>query len=61
MTAKQTILEIINGVDEDADWDEILYQLEVRRRVQDGLKAFKDGKGIPLAEIEKRFAPWNGE
>ncbi|VAW78358.1 hypothetical protein MNBD_GAMMA13-1882 [hydrothermal vent metagenome] len=54
-TAKQAAREIIEHLSDQASWDDILYELYVRRKIEAGLKAVEDGHTVPHEEVKQRL------
>ena len=52
---KQEAIEIINTLPDTATWDDIVYHLSVRQKVEKGLQEAREGKGIPIKEARKQF------
>lgn len=57
-TAKQIVTEMIPTLPDDCSMEEIIYHLDVIRKVEEGIKSLDEGKGIPHEEVERRFARW---
>jgi predicted transcriptional regulator len=56
---KQTVLELVRDLPEDASLEDIQYHLYVLQRVDKGLKEVEEGKVVSEDEMESRFAKWN--
>jgi predicted transcriptional regulator len=58
-TAPETIREKVRDLAEhlppNATWDDVMYQVAVRRSVEQGLKESEAGQTIPHEEILKEF------
>jgi hypothetical protein len=46
---------IIDGLPENATWDDIMYRIYVRQTVEAGIKDASDGNVIPVEEVRRRF------
>ncbi len=53
--AKKTAIKIIENLPEQATWDDIMYQLYVKKKIEVSLKAAEDGKILSHAEVKKRI------
>ena len=54
-TAKQAAKQIIDQVSDQASWDDIMYELYVKKKIEKGLKAAEDGLTVPHEEAKKRL------
>lgn len=54
-TAKKEALKLITELPEQASWDDIMYQLYVRKKIAMGVKAAEEGRVISQEEVKKRF------
>ena len=54
-TAKQAARDLIDHLPEQASWDDIMYELYVKQKIQAGLKAVEDGRTVPHDEAKKRL------
>ena len=54
--AKEEARKIIDGMPEHATWDDIMYQMYVRKKISTAAAAAEDGRVIPHDEVVKRFA-----
>ncbi len=57
-TPKEAMAEILKDLPENADYDEIMYRLYVRRKVERGLKDLEEGRVVSQEEAERRTAKW---
>jgi predicted transcriptional regulator len=56
--AKDTVLDLVKGLPEDATLEDIQYHLFVLQRVGRGLKQVEEGRVLSEAEMEERFSKW---
>jgi predicted transcriptional regulator len=42
-------------VPEKATWDDIMYEIYVRKKIAEGIKDADEGRVIPHEEVKKRF------
>lgn len=54
-TAKQAALQIVNQVSDQASWDDIMYEFYVKQKIEEGLKAVKEGRTLSHDEAKKRL------
>lgn len=55
-TAKKKALKLIQKLSEQASWEDIMYELYVRKKIEEGLKAEEEGRTISHEKVKKRFA-----
>lgn len=55
MTTKDKAIEVIKTLSDDADWEEIMYSLYVRQKVQKGVEAFEDGRVVSHEDLKKKL------
>lgn len=51
MTAKEALLELAQSAPDDIGWDELEYQLVLRRRILDSLEAEANGECYTTEEV----------
>jgi len=54
-TTKKQALEMIKKLPEKATWDDIMYEIYVRKKIEAGMKAADEGRVVPHEEVKKRF------
>ncbi|MGE5606936.1 MAG: hypothetical protein ACM3YE_14765 [Bacteroidota bacterium] len=52
---KDEAKKIIDNLPENATWDDLMYQLYVKKRVETGLKEIENGETLPHEEVKKRL------
>ena len=57
---KQTVLEMIQRLPDDASLEDIQYHLFVLQKIERGLDDAEAGRVIPQEEVEKRLEKWLG-
>ena len=58
--AKDEAKRIIENLPEEATWDDIMYQLYVKEKVEKSLDDVEQGKLLSHDEVKKRlFSKWN--
>ncbi len=56
MTVKEELGTIADGLTYDATWDDVLYEIQVRRKVVAGLKAVDEGRTFSHDQAKNMFA-----
>jgi hypothetical protein len=54
-TAKEEIKNLVDAMPDDLTWDEVVYRLYVRKRVQRGVASLDQGKGIPHEQVMREM------
>ena len=54
-TTKKQALEMIKKLPDKATWDDIMYEIYVRKKIAVGIKAADEGRVVPHEEVKKRF------
>ena len=54
-TTKKQALDVIKKMSEKATWDDIMYEIYVRKKIAAGIKAAEEGRVIQHEEVKKRF------
>jgi len=54
-TAKQAAKQIIEQVSDQASWDDIMYELYVKEKVEKGLDAIEEGRTVSHEDAKKRL------
>jgi predicted transcriptional regulator len=54
-TAKKQALEMMRKLPEKATWDDIMYEIYVRKKIEAGIHAAEAGMVIPHEAVKKRF------
>jgi predicted transcriptional regulator len=52
---KQAVLELAKQLPEECTWDDVLYQVYVRQKVEAGLKDADEGRTVPHEEVWREF------
>ena len=53
-TPKEAAKQLIDNVSDQATWDDIMYELYVKQKIEAGLKAVEEGRTIPHEEVKAR-------
>lgn len=54
-TTKKQVIELIKKLPEQATWDDIMYEIYVRKKIAAGIQAADEGRVVPHEEVKKRF------
>ena len=54
-TAKKQALDMVKQLPERATWDDIMYEIYVRKKIEAGTKAADEGRVLTHAAVKKRF------
>jgi predicted transcriptional regulator len=52
---KEEALKLIDGLPEETSWDDIIYQMYVRKKIEKGIEAADQGRVVAHDEVKKRF------
>ena len=58
MTTKESVLQAIRELPDDASLEEILDAVLVRLKVERGRRQIHEGRGIAHEEVRERLAKW---
>ena len=53
---KKEAITLIKSLPDNVSWDDIIYELYVKKKIEIGLKAAKEGKVVSHEDVKKRFA-----
>ena len=53
---KEEAIKLIENLPDDLSWDDIIYEMYVKKKIDIGLKAIEEGKVISHEDVKKRFA-----
>ncbi len=54
--AKEEAKKLIDKLPDQANWDDIMYEFYVRKKLEVALKAAEEGRVVPHEEVKKRFS-----
>jgi len=54
-TAKDEAIKLISRLPEEVSWDDIMYRIYVKRKIDEGLKAAEEGRSVSHEEVKKLF------
>jgi predicted transcriptional regulator len=52
---KEMLLELAQQLPEDCTWDEVMYRIYVRQKIENGLREADDGDLVPHEEVFEEF------
>ena len=58
-TTKEQAIDAISRLPVDATWQDIIYCLYVKRKIEEGINAVKEGRVVSHDEVKKLFAQDN--
>ena len=47
--------KLIDNLPDQASWDDLMYEMYVRKKIDEGIKAANEGKLISHKDVKKRF------
>ena len=53
---KDAARRLIDSLPDEATWDDIMYELYVKQKIEVGLEAVQEGRTIPHQEVKKRLS-----
>ncbi|HTD22979.1 MAG TPA: hypothetical protein VK738_10020 [Terriglobales bacterium] len=53
---KEEAKKLIESLPENASWDDIMYELYVKKKLSESLKAANEGRTVPHEEVKKHFS-----
>ena len=54
-TVKEAARSIVDNLPEQATWDDLMYELYVKQKIDAGLEAAADGRTVPHEEVKARL------
>lgn len=52
---KEEALKLIDGLPEEASWDDVIYQMYVRKKIEKGIEAADEGRVVAHDEVKRQF------
>ncbi len=52
---KSRVRDAIESLPDNATWDDVMYRLYVRQKIEAGLHDVESGNTLPVSEVRKRF------
>lgn len=56
-TIKEEAMQLISRLPEEVTWEDIMYRLYVKRKIEEGIKAAEEGRTVSHDEVKALFAP----
>ena len=56
MTVKETVLELVGKMPTRSTWDEVLYEIYVRKELEAGLRDEAEGRLVPHEKVFAKYA-----
>lgn len=53
---REAVLELAKKLPDDCTWDDVMYQIYVRQKIEAGLKDVDDGRVVPHDEVFREWA-----
>jgi predicted transcriptional regulator len=53
--AKEEAIKTISRLPEEVSWDEIMYKIYVKRKIEEGIKAADEGRIVSHEEVKELF------
>jgi predicted transcriptional regulator len=47
--------KLIDALPEESSWDDLIYQMYVRKKIAKGIEAAEQGRVVPHEEVKKQF------
>jgi len=57
-TPKQVLLEALQGLPDNATFEDIEYHVYVRARLEEGRRAVRESRVVPHDEVKRQLAEW---
>ena len=54
-TPKQAAKQLIEHLPDQASWNDIMYELYVKQKIEAGLQAVAEGRTVPHEEVKQRL------
>ena len=52
---KEESIHLIQSLPDSVTWDDIIYEMYVKKKIEKGLKDIEEGWVVPHEEVKKRF------
>lgn len=54
---KEKAHEIVDRLPEEATWSDLAYEVQIRQKIDEGLRDLDEGRSTPHDEVRERFLP----
>lgn len=58
---KDEARKLLENLPEEVSWDDVMYELYVRKKIDEGIQAADEGKLISHDEVKKRFLKYDNK
>lgn len=55
-TTKDEAINLINRLPDEVNWDDIMYEMYVKKKIEMGIKAADEGRVVPHEEVKRMFS-----
>jgi hypothetical protein len=55
-TTKEEAINLITRLPDEASWDDIMYEMYVKKKIELGIKAADEGRVVPHDEVKRIFS-----
>lgn len=55
-TTKEEAINLITRLPDEASWDDIMYEMYVKKKIELGIKAADEGRVVPHEEVKRIFS-----
>lgn len=52
---RDKVAETLKTLPDNASWDDVMYRIYVRQKIENGLKDVTDGNTVTVSDVRKRF------
>ena len=54
-TTKEQAIQLISRLPEEVTWEDIMYRLYVKRKIEEGIKAAEEGRTVSHDQVKELF------
>jgi len=54
-TPKEAVRQLLDHLPDQASWDDIMYELYVKQKIEEGLKDAEEGRVIPHEDVKREL------
>jgi predicted transcriptional regulator len=55
-TTKEEAINLITRLPDEVNWDDIMYEMYVKKKIEMGIKAADEGRVVPHEEVKRMFS-----
>jgi predicted transcriptional regulator len=52
---KEEALKLVDGLPDEASWEDVIYQMYVRKKIERGVEAAGQGRVVAHEEVKRQF------